>query len=222
MAETMPDPRRRREWMRRRTRSAPSRREEVAAVGASPAGATPGGATGSGGSRSGPPGRALRAWPVSPDAAAVSVLVLLPVALFVVPAAFGHPAITGDNLIQNLPLRALTGLQLRQGHLPLWNPYIWSGSPLLGGLNAGSFYPFTFLFAVLPAVAAFVVNLLGVYWAGGLGMYALARQYGLRPLPSFLGALTYAFGGAMSGQVVHLGVVQGMGWMPLLVLAELR
>lgn len=146
----------------------------------------------------------------------------LPLVFFVVPALFGHPAISGDNLIQNFPLRALSGEQMRQGHLPLWNPFIWSGSPLLGGLNAGSFYPFTFAFVVLPPVAAWVLNLLGVYWAGGLGMYALARQYRLRPPAALLGALTYAFSGTMSGQLVHLGVIEGMGWMPLLVLAELR
>jgi hypothetical protein len=166
--------------------------------------------------------RSVVAWARTPDGVSVAVLVVLPLLLFVIPAMAGHPAITGDNLIQNFPLRALTGLQMRQGHLPLWDPYIWSGSPLLGGLNAGSFYPFTFVFAVLPAVGAWVVNLLGVYWAGGLGMYALARQYRLRPLASLLGALTYAFGGAMSGQIVHLGVIEGMGWMPLLVLALLR
>ena len=29
-------------------------------------------------------------------------------------------------------------------------------------------------------------------------------------------------GGAMTGQLVHLGTVQGMAWMPLVLLAELR
>jgi hypothetical protein len=198
-------------------------------------GATPGGSAaapersgedGTGGS--GGPGpwrhrsaRLLR-WLRSPDGRAVSVLVLVPVALLALPAALGSPAVTGDNLIQNFPLRVLSGEQMRQGHLPLWNPYVWGGSPLLGGLNAGSFYPFTFFFVFLAPVAAWVVNLLGVYWAGGLGLYALARQYRLRPTAALLGALTYSLSGTMVGQLVHLGVVQGMGWAPLLVLAEVR
>jgi hypothetical protein len=148
--------------------------------------------------------------------------VAVPFAVFVTPALFGHPAIAGDNAIQNFPLRVLSGDLLRQGHLPLWNPYIWSGSPLLGGLNAGSAYPLTLLFSVLPPVAAWVVNLLAVYWAGGIGLYVLLRQFHLRPLACLLAGLTYAFGGAMSGQIVHIGVVQGMGWMPLLVLAQIR
>ncbi|HEY5244803.1 MAG TPA: hypothetical protein VIJ60_03980, partial [Acidimicrobiales bacterium] len=158
----------------------------------------------------------------TPDGRAVLVLVAVPLALFAVPALFGYPAIAGDNAIQNFPLRVFSGQLIRQGHLPLWNPYIWSGSPLLGGLNAGSLYPLTFVFAVLPAVASWVVNLLAVYWAAGLGLYALGRQLRLRPLPCLLAALTYSLTGMMSSQLVHLPVAQGMGWMPLLVLAQLR
>jgi len=166
--------------------------------------------------------RVLGRWRGSPNAWPVAFLIVLPVLVFAVPAMIGRPAISYDNLLQNFPLRVLTGSDIRQGHLPLWNPTIWSGSPLLGGLNAGSFYPTTLLFAALPAVGAWVLNLIGVYWAAGLGMYALLRQYSLRPLACLLAAVTYQFGGAMTGQLVHLGIVQGMAWMPLVVLAEVR
>jgi hypothetical protein len=166
--------------------------------------------------------RAARRWRESPNARPVAFLAVLPILVFAVPAATGHPPISFDNLLQNFPLRVLSGSLIRQGHLPLWNPTIWSGSPLLGGLNAGSFYPGTLLFAVLPGVLAWVLNLIGVYWAAGIGMYALLRQYSLRPTACLLAAVTYQFGGAMTGQLVHLGIIQGMGWMPLIVLAELR
>jgi hypothetical protein len=152
----------------------------------------------------------------------VALLVAVPVLVFVLPALFGHPAIAGDNGIQNFPLRVLSGNLLRQGHLPLWNPLIWSGSPLLGGLNAGALYPTTLAFVVLPPVAAWVLNLLVAYWAAGLGMYALLRQYRLAPMASLLGGATYAYTGAMVGQLVHLPIVQGQAWLPLLVLAQLR
>lgn len=156
------------------------------------------------------------------DRRALAVLVGIPLVAFVVPALAGYPAIAGDNLIQNFPLRVLSGELLRQGHLPLWNRLIWSGNPLLGGMNAGSLYPFTLVFAVLPAVAAWVVNLLAAYWAGGLGTYALLRRLRLGPLPSGLAAGTYAFGGQMAGQMVHLPIVQGIAWVPLMILAQLE
>ncbi len=156
------------------------------------------------------------------DARVAAVLLLVPLVAFVVPALFGAPALSGDNLIQNFPLRAFSGELIRQGHLPLWNPFIWSGSPLLGGMNAGSFFPLTFLFAVLPPIGAWVLNMTAVYWVAGLGTYWLLRQYGLRPLAGFLGAAVYAYGGAMVGQMVHLGIIQGMALMPVIVLAILK
>ena len=83
---------------------------------------------------------------------------MVPVLTFSVPSLAGHPFISNDNLIQNFPLRVLVARNLNHGHLPLWNPYIWSGTALLGGLNAGAFYPGTLLFTVLPAEAAWVIN----------------------------------------------------------------
>ena len=150
------------------------------------------------------------------------MLLLVPLLAFVVPALCNAPALSGDNLIQNFPLRAFSGELLRQGHLPLWNPFIWSGSPLLGGMNAGSFFPLTFLFVVVPAIGAWVLNMTAVYWVAGLGTYWLLRQYGMRPLAGFLGAAVYAYSGVMIGQMVHLGIIQGMALMPVIVLAILK
>jgi hypothetical protein len=149
----------------------------------------------------------------------------LPVLLFGVPAALGHPAIAADNLIQNFPLRVLSGRQLASGHLPLLNPLADSGTPLLGGMNAGSLFPLTVIFAFVPAVLAWVINLVAVYAAAAIGLFALARYHGFRTAPALAGALSYAYVGAMTGQMVHLGVIQGYAMLPweiwaMLILAE--
>ena len=148
------------------------------------------------------------------DRRSILTLVGVPAVLFVVPALAGHPAIVADNLIQNFPLRALAGRQIAGGHLPLLNPYSQSGAPLLGGLNAGALYPTTLFFAVLWPVAAWVVNVTIVYATAGLGLYALARSFSLSSRSSLLAALSYALAGAMMGQMVHLGVVQGFSLLP--------
>ena len=149
-------------------------------------------------------------------------MLVLPVIVFVLPALFGHPVVTGDNQIQNYPLRVLSGQMLRAGHLPLWDPWIWSGTPLLGGLNAGSLYPGIWLYAVLPGLVAWTANLVFVYWVAAIGVYVLARMYGLRPLASVIGAVSFAFVGSMTAQMVHLGVVQGAAWIPWMMVGELR
>jgi hypothetical protein len=167
------------------------------------------------------PGAGVRGrWPA--DATAVVLLIALPVLAFGLPALLGHAVWPGDDLTQNFPLRVLAGRQLRDGHLPLFNPYIWSGAPLLGGWNAGAVYPLTLLFAVLPGTAAWTLNMIVTWAAAGLGMFFFLRALRLASLPSLLGALSFAFAGAMSAQVAHFGLVAGMSWVPVQLLSVLR
>jgi hypothetical protein len=139
-----------------------------------------------------PAGRVAHTWARigRPDRRAILFLLAVPLVVFIVPALFGHAVVAGDNQIQNYPLRVLSGQILRAGHLPLWDQWIWSGSPLLGGLNAGALYPGTFLYAVLPGLVAWTVNLVFVYWVAVVGVYVLARMYGLGALASAIGAAT--------------------------------
>ncbi len=154
-------------------------------------------------------------WPLtSADRRAVLAMLVVPTLLFVIPALLGHPAIDGDNLIQNFPLRVLSGQQIASGHLPLFNPLANSGTPLLGGLNAGALYPLTVIFAFVPPIAAWIINCVAIYVFAASGMFALLRWHGLRTLSSFAAAMSFAYSGAMIGQLVHLGVVQGFAFIP--------
>jgi len=157
-----------------------------------------------------------------PDLLALAALFVLPVLVFAVPALLGHTVLLGDDFTQNYPLRAFVGSQIRHGHLPLFDPYIWSGAPLLGGWNAGAAYPFTFLFVIFPATAAWTLNLLATWWVAGIGCYLFLRASRLSVVPSFLGALSFIFAGAMTSQLVHFGLVAGMSWVPVSLLALLR
>jgi hypothetical protein len=158
----------------------------------------------------------------SPGAIAVLTLVALPVLVYAVPAIAGRPVAPGDDLTQSLPLRELVGAQLRAGHLPVFDPYIWGGTPLLGGWNAGAAYPLTWLFAVVPASAAWTITLTSAVVVAGTGCYAFLRACRLGVLASWLGGVAFAFGGGMSAQVPHVGLVIGMSWVPLGLLSVLR
>jgi hypothetical protein len=153
------------------------------------------------------------------DRWAIAVLVVLPVLLDVPWAIAGHPVLLNDNLTQNYPLRVLAGELIRHGQLPLWNPDIWSGTPLLAGWNAGAMFPGTWLFAVLPGVAAFELNMVGAAVIAGVGMHLFLRRIGCSPLASLLGALTFTYVGFMGGQSDHLGLYQGVAFAPLMLLS---
>lgn len=144
----------------------------------------------------------------------VLAYIALPLALFGIPAAFGVPWLLGDNLIQNYPLRVLVGIDLRHAHLPLWNPYLWSGSPLLAGFNAGAAYPTTFLFAILPSALAWVTNQVAAQAIAAIGMLVLVRVLGRSWLAAGLAAGAFAYGGFMAQQTVHIDLVQAGAWLP--------
>ncbi len=150
---------------------------------------------------------------------ALATLFLSVGVIFSIPALLGHPSISADNLIQNYPLRVLSGQQLAAGHLPLWNPLSFSGTPLLGAMNAGSLFPLTIPFAFLPGVLIWTINMMACYWAAGIGVYLVARYFGISTQGSLLAGLVFTFMGAQWGQMVHLGVIQGQGLLPWALLA---
>jgi len=171
------------------------------------------------------PGAIPRRWSLvaRADRWAIALFVAIPVLMGVPPALVGRPLFPGsgtaDNLTQNYPLRVLSGELLRHGRLPLWDPYIWSGTPLLAGWNAGALYPGTWLFTILPAGAAWTVNVAAVSVICGIGMHVFLRRLGCSPLAALLGALTFTYTGFMSGQAVHIGLVTGMSFTPWMLLA---
>lgn len=151
----------------------------------------------------------------------VAILIVIPVVIFAGAALVtGHPLLIGDNLIQSYPLRVLVGTDFRQGTLPLWDPWIWSGTPLMAGLNAGAFYPTTFLFAVMPPTGAWVLTQIVASASVSVGTYAFARETGIGRLPSFLGAVSFAFAGAVAAQgAVHMDMAEGFASLPWMLLA---
>jgi hypothetical protein len=149
-----------------------------------------------------------------PGSRLIAAFAVIPFVLFGLPAMAGVTWLSGDNLIQNFPLRVLVGVDLRHLHAPVWDPYLWSGSPLLSAFNAGAAYPVTWVFAVLPGAFAWVVNQALVEVVAAIGMVVLLRVLGRSWTASGLGALAFAYGGFMVSQSVHIDVVEAAAWLP--------
>jgi hypothetical protein len=147
------------------------------------------------------------------------IALVVPVAVFVIPLLFGLVYLSGDNLIQNLPMRALVGRDLAHGSLPLWNPYLFSGTPLLGGFNAGAAYPTTWLTAVLPLFPAWTLMLAVTYEVALGGMYVFLRRQAVSSTAATFGAVTFAFAGYMTAQIVHVDLITGAAWLPWMLVA---
>ena len=148
------------------------------------------------------------------------VLIAIPTAAFVLPDLIaGRFLITGDNLQQNYPLRVLVGSMYRHGQLPFWNPYIFSGTPLMADFNAGAFHPVIGLFVILPDRTAWLATEVILFSAIAVGMYVFLRALALSVAACVLGATTYAFAGPVLSQVNHVDMTEGFVAIPWLLLS---
>jgi hypothetical protein len=151
------------------------------------------------------------------------VLIAVPAAAFVLPDLLGGRLLmTGDNLQQNFPLHVLVGSMLRHGQLPFWNPYIFSGTPLMADFNAGAFYPLTGFFVIFPDRAAWIATEVVVYSGIAVGMYVFLRALRISTVAGVLGAATFAFAGPVLSQVNHLDMTEGFLAIPWMLLAVLH
>jgi Bacterial membrane protein YfhO len=143
-------------------------------------------------------------------------LLLLPLAVFPQLALLQRAFIKHDVQHYFYPYHLLPAQLIARGQLPLWNPYAFSGIPLLGDGQTALFYPPSWLFFVLTGAAALNYDVLVQFSIAGLGFFLFARSLGLWRLPALLGALAYMFGGFMIARVVHLSILSGAALIPLL------
>ena len=153
----------------------------------------------------------------------LSVLAALALLMFIDVLVHPHRLLsqTGTDLSgQFIPWRDFGFSQLRHGHIPLWNPYIYGGVPYVGGFQSALFYPLNWLHLVLPL--AFAINLLialHVFLSGAF-MYLWASRRGLNPQASVVSGALLMFCGAGFLHIYagHLPNLYSMPWVPLLFL----
>ena len=109
---------------------------------------------------------------------------------------------------------------LRRGHLPLWNPYIYGGTPYVGGFQSAMFYPPNWIHLLFPLAIA--INLLITLhtFLTGLFMYFWASRRGLHPVAAVMSGVLLMFCGAGFLHIYagHLPNLYSMPWVPLLFL----
>jgi hypothetical protein len=122
----------------------------------------------------------------------------------------------GDIYLYFYPYWQAAASALRDGRLPLWNPYLFMGAPLIANSQVGFFYPLNWplwLFLPIPAAATATIALHLIIAASG--SYVLARRaLNLLPDAAVVVALLFGLGGYLTAQVEHLNQLQALAWLP--------
>jgi len=111
--------------------------------------------------------------------------------------------------------------ELKRGNLALWNPYLFSGVPFLGGFQSALLYPLNFPYLFLPIGYAINCDIVLHVFLLGVFMYAWARGRDLHAIPSFLSAILIVFSGVHFPHIYagHLPNLCVMTWVPLIFLS---
>lgn len=151
----------------------------------------------------------------------ISFLALLLVPLiYFLPAVAGRVALVpGDGWTHNLGVRILAGQILASGALPLWNPHVFSGMPLLASVDPGALYPLNWIFTLLPPAAAMNTLVIASYHLALAGTYLFARRVDCTRTASFAAAMIFAFGGFLITHLAHTHRLTAIVWLGWLLLA---
>jgi hypothetical protein len=131
----------------------------------------------------------------------------------------------GDFISQFYAFNRVAAQQLWLGKLPLWNPYAYSGHPLLADAQAAVFYIpslLTMLLGTLWNAPVFALELEAVvhYCLTALFTYAFARCVIEQRGAALVAAAAFTFGGYLTGYPpLQLAILKTDVWLPLILLA---
>ena len=125
----------------------------------------------------------------------------------------------GTPLLQFAPWRQFAVETLRAGHLPLWNPLVGNGAPLIANYQSALFYPPNWLMLIIPPEMA-QGWLMVAHWAwAGAGMVMLARTLGLKPLGQVVAGLVFGVSQCVVARSGFLSINATVAWMPWVIWA---
>ncbi len=130
-----------------------------------------------------------------------------------------NPLIT-DAVSIIYPLRSYATDLIKEGQIPLWNPLMFAGYPIIGSQPVGLYFPSILFYLIFSSSLAWTLQvMLQPLLAGGF-MYALARHLSLNKGASLFAAISYGFGGFSLIWLEWNTQAASSAFLPLLILFE--
>jgi hypothetical protein len=150
---------------------------------------------------------------------------LAPLILFSPLYLTGRVLFWGVPLLQFVPWWKVAWDTLLAGHLPLWNPWVGMGAPLLGNYQSALLYPPTWSYLLgywvggqgFMAWLQAILLALHLAWSG-LGMVFLVRRQGLGRLSQAVAGLAYGLSGYLVARASFLSINAAVAWLPWILL----
>lgn len=122
-----------------------------------------------------------------------------------------------DLLLENYAWKRFLRQSIQDRQIPLWNPYLFAGTPFLATGQHSILYPFSLIFMILPLTRAFGVFTVSQLFLAGASMYLLARILHTSRLGATLSAVVYQLCSYMLVSVTFPMILAGSAWLPFLL-----
>ncbi len=116
------------------------------------------------------------------------------------------------------PLRFFTATSIKSGIIPLWNPYIFCGTPHIALQQSVVFYPLSIIYYIFPFDMAFNIFLLVHVAFAGLFTFFLCRRWGFGEPASLVSAVIFMFSGYVVSILNLATTLSSVIWLPLVLL----
>ena len=123
-----------------------------------------------------------------------------------------------DPVRQQYPWKYLSISLEKNLQIPLWNPYTFSGQPLMGNLQSGTLYPINLIFFVLPFEAAWSFYIFLEPILAGIFMYLYLKNLNLNNRSAAFGSIAFSFSGFFVSWLEWGTVLHTALWLPLIFL----
>lgn len=122
-----------------------------------------------------------------------------------------------DALRQFYPWKTASFTQNENIQIPLWNPYNFSGAPLLANFQSAVFYPLNIFYLLTTQILAWTILVFFQPFLASFFTYLFAQQIGMGKRGAILSGIAYGYSLFMSTFLEYNIIGQTILWLPLIL-----
>jgi len=128
-----------------------------------------------------------------------------------------HNELLSDLILENYVWKRFIVQAIHNQQIPLWNPYLFAGLPLLAAGQHSALYPLSILFYILPLARAYGYFTALQFSLAGLFTFIYCRVIGVNRFGALIAGITYMLSAFFAVSVVFTMIIASAAWLPLLL-----
>jgi len=135
------------------------------------------------------------------------------------PGSYPNKAQYFDVLRQLYPWKTLSIELIGNKEFPLWNPYNFSGAPLLANFQAAVFYPLNILYFLFPQITSWTILVIFQPFLAGIFTFLFARKIGIGIIGAIFSSIAYSYSLFILVFLEYNTIGHVIAWLPLVLLS---